>query len=65
MKFFLIFTVGGIAGIIIAVNTTKEDLQHDINQLRRDKRMYDSLYRTANTRLLQFQDSVNRRCVCK
>jgi hypothetical protein len=43
----------------------KQELKQTIIQLRRDKRMYDSLYRTANTRLLHFQDSVNAHCDCK
>jgi hypothetical protein len=65
----LSFIVGVLAGTIVIMNIKSycvaEEYESKINQLRRDKRMYDSLYRAANARLIHFQDSVNRKCICK
>lgn len=42
-----------------------ETVKGEANQLQRERNMYDSLYRTANTKLYQFQDSINKHCICK
>lgn len=59
-----------IGFIIVIIGTLQLDnkLQNSReqnSQLRRERNMYDSLYRTANTRLYQFQDSINKHCICK
>lgn len=42
-----------------------QNLREQNAKLRRERNMYDSLYRTANTRLMHFQDSINCHCICK
>lgn len=49
----------------IALVNKKNILIEDSRRLRRERDMYDSLYRSANTRLANFQDSINIHCICK
>lgn len=63
-----------IAGIMLCGVITYQVLQLDFKlrnsqqnekQLRKERDMYDSLYRKANTRLSNYQDSINKHCICK
>lgn len=42
-----------------------ETVKGEANQLRREKEMFAKLYRTANTNLCHYQDSINQHCICK
>lgn len=33
--------------------------------MRKERDMYNKLYRTANTNLMHFQDSINKYCICR
>jgi len=50
---------------IIIMTNKKINLEEQNAKLRRERNMYDSLYRAANTRLMHFQDSINCHCICK
>lgn len=46
-------------------NDIMQNLKEENNRNRREKEYYLSLYRSANTKLIQFQDSLNKQCICK
>lgn len=42
-----------------------EQLKSECRYMQKQRDMYDSLYRAANTHLMHFQDSINKHCICK
>lgn len=50
---------------VLSLDSKLQNEREENNRIRRERDMYDSLFRTANTRLYQFQDSLNKHCICK
>lgn len=66
MRTILSFVIGFLAsGIIIVSLETNSYNEEKIESLKRERDMFAKLYRTANTNIMQFQDSINKHCLCK
>jgi len=66
MRTILSFIIGFLAsGIIIVSLETNNYYEEKIESLKRERDMFAKHYRTANTRIIQFQDSINKHCLCK
>lgn len=63
MKYALAYMFGILTMIVLTYDY--EGLKDESRRLRRERDMYDLLYRKANTRLSNFQDSINIHCICK
>lgn len=63
MKYVLAYSFGILTMIVLAYDY--ENLKDESRRLRRERDMYDLLYRKANTKLSNFQDSINIHCICK
>lgn len=62
---YLTATIICVAISLFALNYNNDYYEEKENRIRLERNMYDSLYRSANTRLYQFQDSINKHCICK
>jgi|GEM_PF-4064086 len=64
IKSVIYFTIGfGLACIPLA--KTIDEQNEKINRLKKERDMFSKLYRTANTNIAHFQDSINLHCICK
>lgn len=63
MKYALAYMFGILTMIVLAYDY--ERLKDESRRLRRERDMYDILYRKANTKLSNYQDSINIHCICK
>lgn len=50
---------------VMNMDSKTQNLKGQNSQLRRERNMYEKLFRTANTRLSNYQDSINLHCICK
>lgn len=61
----LVFPIIIMTWGILELDSKLQNEREENNRNRRERDMYEKLFRTANTRLYQFQDSINQHCICK
>lgn len=60
--------IGYIIGFLFAATIMIPvfiNIDSKYKSMRKERDMYNKLYRTANTNLMHFQDSINKYCICR